>query len=115
MTADPSGYGQGQTYLGSESVTTDDQGNVTFSATLSVGSLAGLSLRQPRRTRTETHPVAMDLTITASTARIVAVGDPMSPANVDQALQSLALGVLDQAAFTPFSGISTKTRNRTSL
>lgn len=32
---DPSGYGQGQTFLGAKSVTTDGSGNVSFSATFS--------------------------------------------------------------------------------
>jgi hypothetical protein len=39
--ADPSGYGQGQTYLGETTVTTDANGNVTFIADLAVGNLAG--------------------------------------------------------------------------
>ncbi len=33
-TADPSGYGQGQTYLGQATVTTDDNGNASFQASL---------------------------------------------------------------------------------
>ncbi len=40
-TPDPSGYGQGQTYLGSTQVTTDANGNVTFTADLDVGNLTG--------------------------------------------------------------------------
>ena len=45
-TADPSGFGQGQTYLGSTSVTTDSTGNVTFSATLNVQLAAGQSVER---------------------------------------------------------------------
>ena len=41
--ADPSGYGQGQTFLGATSVTTDGTGNVTFTASLP-GDLTGQSL-----------------------------------------------------------------------
>jgi hypothetical protein len=37
---DPSGYGQGQYYLGHTTVTTDANGNVTFSANLPTGNLA---------------------------------------------------------------------------
>jgi hypothetical protein len=38
---DPSGYGQGQTYLGETTVTTDANGNVAFTTDLAVGNLAG--------------------------------------------------------------------------
>src|SRR5262249_39786928 len=40
-TADPSGYGEGKTYLGSTSVTTDSSGHASFSVTAPVGNLAG--------------------------------------------------------------------------
>jgi hypothetical protein len=40
-TADPSGHGQGTTYLGSRTVQTDASGSVSFSADLAVGGLAG--------------------------------------------------------------------------
>ncbi len=40
-TADPTGYGQGQTYLGATTVTTDASGNRSFNLTLPVGGLAG--------------------------------------------------------------------------
>jgi hypothetical protein len=39
--ADPSGYGQGQTWLGSTTVMTDANGNVAFTADLATGNLAG--------------------------------------------------------------------------
>src|SRR5262249_30282312 len=40
-TPDPSGYGQGQTFLGSASVTTDAAGNAAFQASLPVAVPAG--------------------------------------------------------------------------
>ena len=43
-TADPSGYGQGQTRFGSTSVTTDASGNVVFDATLTTPFTAGMWL-----------------------------------------------------------------------
>ncbi len=40
-TANASGYGEGKTYLGDTSVTTDSSGNASFSVTVPVGSLVG--------------------------------------------------------------------------
>ena len=40
-TCDPTGYGQGTTYLGATAVTTNGAGNATFVATLPVGTPAG--------------------------------------------------------------------------
>jgi parallel beta-helix repeat protein len=40
-TANASGYGEGKTYLGSTSVTTDASGNASFSLTVPVGNLVG--------------------------------------------------------------------------
>ena len=40
-TANASGYGEGKTYLGATSVTTDASGNASFSVALPVGSLVG--------------------------------------------------------------------------
>ena len=47
-TANASGYGEGKTYLGDTSVTTDASGNASFSVTLPVGSLVGQVLKRNR-------------------------------------------------------------------
>ena len=47
-TANASGYGEGKTYLGDTSVTTDASGNASFSVTLPVGSLVGQVLSADR-------------------------------------------------------------------
>ena len=41
LAADPSGYGQGQYYLGTVSVTTDDSGNASFAFTNHTGNFTG--------------------------------------------------------------------------
>ena len=43
-TADPSGYGEGETYLGSDTVTTDGSGNATINTTLAVSVAEGHSV-----------------------------------------------------------------------
>jgi hypothetical protein len=64
---DPSGHGQGQSYLGQTTVTTDAIGSVTFTADLAAGSLAGQWL-----TATATDPngntseFALDVQATAA-------------------------------------------------
>ncbi len=40
-TCDPSGYGEGQTYLGSEIVATNADGDATFSTTLAIAAPGG--------------------------------------------------------------------------
>ena len=49
VTADPSGYGQGQTYLGQITVTTDANGNASFTATFKTSVPAGQFIKVPRR------------------------------------------------------------------
>jgi hypothetical protein len=112
-TADPSGYGQGQNYLGSTSVTTDSTGNVTFSATLSVSSAAGQFISA---TATDpngnTSEFSQDITVTAAAVKRSNVSSPMSPASVDAALPSLYLGALDLATLNSLAADLTKPRSR---
>ena len=113
--ADPTGFGQGQTYLGSISVTTNSAGNVTFSATFNVSVASGLSISA---TATDpngnTSEFSQDITVSSSTAAKVARSAVPATASVDQALESLLLGVIDQATLNALAGTLPKGKPRTS-
>ena len=69
-TADPSGYGQGKTLIGSITVTTDVNGNASFTATFSstvvpVGQFIIVTATNPVHNTSE---FAMDVTVTAAPA-----------------------------------------------
>ncbi len=104
-TADPSGYGQGQTYLGSISVKTDSSGNATFSATFNFSLATGLAISA---TATDpngnTSEFSLDVNVTGSGAPVVARAAALVPASLDQALNSLFLGVIDQATLNALAG-----------
>jgi hypothetical protein len=108
-TADPSGYGQGQNYLGSISVTTDSTGNVTFTATLSVGAVSG---RFISATATDPHgntsEFAQNFTDSLGAELPAVTSTGLSPANVDQALGSLFLGVINEATLNTLAGVWAK-------
>jgi hypothetical protein len=109
--ADPSGYGQGQTYLGSIPVTTNSSGDATFSATLNFGLTPGLAISA---TATDpngnTSEFGLDVTLTdPPKAAVVRSGGP-STATVDQALNSLFLGVIDQATLNALAGTTPKAK-----
>lgn len=64
---DPSGYGQGQTYLGSTVVTTDSAGHSSFTASLPVAITAGISLSATATDAAgNTSEFARDITVTAA-------------------------------------------------
>ena len=110
-TADPSGHGQGQTYLGSIAVTTNSSGNATFTATFSVAVPTGQSVSA---TATDpggnTSEFAQDVTVTsgsspavvpagvtaigpvASSPSIAAIAGPSGPAKVSTARKASAVG-----------------------
>jgi hypothetical protein len=66
-TADPSGYGQGKTLVGSITVTTDSNGNASFTATFSVtvpvGQFISSTATDPNDNTSE---FSQDVTVTAS-------------------------------------------------
>jgi MBG domain (YGX type)/Bacterial Ig domain/Bacterial Ig-like domain (group 3) len=71
--ADPSGFGEGEFYLGSTTVTTDDSGNASFATALSTLALVGQAL-----SATATDPSGNTSEFSAS----VQVVDSSSPNNV---------------------------------
>jgi hypothetical protein len=98
--ADPSGYGQGQTHLGSATITTDANGKATFAADLATGNLAGQGI-----TATATDPFgntsefALDVQATAAPsqtfAQFLQTALPQSTATAN------SLTVLASASTTP--------------
>jgi hypothetical protein len=92
--ADPSGYGQGQRYLGSGQVTTDASGNATFDSNTFVTSL-GASLQTEFITATATDPAGNTSEFSAAVqanAGPVAVNDsyPAQESSVNNSLNVLA-------------------------
>ncbi|MFO0972917.1 MAG: hypothetical protein U1A27_05705 [Phycisphaerae bacterium] len=89
----PTGFGQGQTFLGAASVTTDNAGNASFTATLARGAAAGSAI-----TATATH------TATGSTSEFSAcvtlagapnlAGDIDGDGDVDATDQAIFVNVL---------------------
>jgi len=89
-TADPSGYGQGETFLGSTTVNTDQNGNasftVSFSTVVPVGQVVSATATDPNNNTSEFSlavPVATasnaDLAVTAMTsANSVVVGNNLT-------------------------------------
>ena len=92
-TADPSGFGQGQTYLGQTTVTTDGSGNASFQVSLktaaSAGQFVSATATDPGN---DTSEFAADIPIAASAQSIFAVGDEYQ-VNANTALAVAAPGV----------------------
>jgi hypothetical protein len=82
-----SGYGQGQTYLGSANVTTDGNGNASFSVTLPIAVTPGQWV-----TATATDPggntseFALDLQAQQKVATITSVTNPINPSVLNQSV-----------------------------
>jgi hypothetical protein len=76
VTPDPSGYGQGQTYLGQTTVTTDANGNATFQVNFPTVVPAGQFISATATDPTgDTSEFAQDVSVIAATTPIVAVND----------------------------------------
>jgi hypothetical protein len=100
--ADPSGHGQGQVFLGSTSVTTDSSGNASFTATIPVGVAAGQFISATATDPSgNTSEFSQDIAVTAGLApqRLAAA----NLAIIDQALAAVSIGVIDEATLNPLA------------
>ena len=75
-TADPSGYGQGKTLIGTTTVTTDSSGNASFSASFTTPVTAGDAISATATDSSgDTSEFAQDVTAIALTSPLEAVND----------------------------------------
>jgi hypothetical protein len=88
-TADPSGYGQGQTLLGSITVTTDVNGNASFTATFK-GSLAAGEFISATATDPSDNTSEFALDVSVSSGNAAAAVHAVSPAVTGEAALSIA-------------------------
>jgi hypothetical protein len=97
-TADPSGFGQGQTLLTSITVTTDPTGSASFTATVpavTVGFAISATATDPAGNTSE---FAQDVTVTASAAAVRAALARAKSAAVDAVLASPSATGTDETA-----------------
>ncbi len=92
-TADPSGYGQGQTLIGTTTVTTDASGNASFQASFSATVNAGDAISATATDSSgDTSEFAQDVTAVALTSPLVAVNDSYNT-DINTTLNVAAPGV----------------------
>ncbi len=73
--ADPSGYGQGQRYLGSVTVTTDGSGNATFVTRLTVSVVAGEAISATATDLTTNNTSEFSLAVLADEFAVTTASD----------------------------------------
>ena len=109
-TADPSGFGQGETLIGSIRVQTDSSGNATFSSTFHVvvaaGQVVGSTATDPTGNTSE---FSQDITITPAAAATSILASSTSASDVDSALESLSMGAIDETVLLPLAAEVTTT------
>jgi hypothetical protein len=114
-TADPSGFGQGQTLIGSIKVQTDASGNATFKATFQVviapGQVASAAATDPNGNTSE---FAQDITITAAPAAVTTAA-PASVASFDIVLGSLSFSPVDESTLQAVADEVQSTRPKNAL
>ena len=108
QTADPSGFGEGQKYLGSLEVNTDGTGaasfQVVFNVSLSTGQFISATATDPSN---DTSSFAADVTVTGSaSASSSAIVTPLAPA-VDAVGASSAMGATSPVSITQNDSIIT--------
>jgi len=91
VTPDPTGYGQGQTYLGQITVTTDANGNASFtakfSASVPAGEFVSATATDPSG---DTSEFAQDVTVTSSSSSVVAAASAMGPVASPRSIAPIA-------------------------
>jgi titin len=113
-TADPSGFGQGQTYLGSITVMTDSSGNATFTANVPVvpaGYAISATATDPSGNTSE---FAQDVTVAASAHPAALRAGRGNTAAIDGALARLPADAIDQTALEVLAAEVTHTRSKRS-
>jgi hypothetical protein len=92
---DPTGYGQGQTYLGFTNVTTDSTGNASFLVTLPGATPAGqvLSATATNLATRDTSEFSLDITVRAAsgTGASIVLSGGTNPGSVQASLNGTAL------------------------
>ena len=99
--ADPSGYGQGQTYLGSTTVTTDASGNASFTLTIDIavptGQVVSATATDPNGNTSE---FSQDVTVTSGSSALLAPGGPSMAGLQTKASSSLSVAAVDAVLST---------------
>jgi hypothetical protein len=94
-TADPSGFGEGQKYLGSLQVTTDGTGAVSFQVVFNVSVAAGQFVSATATDPSnDTSGFAADVTVTGSTSPSAGAASTPTAAGVDAVAAGSELGAL---------------------
>ena len=97
-TADPSGFGEGQTYLGSLQVTTNGNGAVSFQAVFDVSVSAGQFISATATDPTnDTSGFAADVTVTSSASVSSSAAITSAAVVVDAIASESVLGTLSPA------------------
>ena len=92
-TADPSGYGQGETLLGTTTVSTDANGNASFQVSFPVVVTAGYAISATATDSTgDTSEFAQDVTVIAAAPPIAALNDNYNT-DINTTLTVVAPGV----------------------
>jgi hypothetical protein len=111
--ADPSGFGQGQTYLGSIAVTTDLSGNASFKAKLAVVTVGLAVSATATDPKGNTSEFAQDITVTAAPAAVAAIRATAKSAAVDAALGSPLSAASDETALIVLAAEITHAQSKT--
>ncbi len=115
-TADPSGFGQGQIFVGSISVKTDSSGNATFKATFKVAFSPGLFVSA---TATDpngnTSEFSQDIALTLSTPTVSSPPTRSTAiSSVDNALADSLTSTVDETALVVLAAEIAHTRSKPS-